>query len=314
MIVSLTSRAQKCDVSHIFARLTGSDFSIKSGQKAYFRICSIIFPVNVQVAEPSISLETKKQFYAEHVFHERHMNSCPIGCDGCAVSASTTNKGSIKFNELIGIYREAKDLGVKMRITKVEGYDPVFVSYSDKLDASFADTVRAAIDLGHEIITPICTTGNWKSERSRWQIEELGKLEPKYRRYYYPSGNSGEAIVLSVPREIRPFANGKYNYDLHIEKLLVDLDLLSRGGRVEALIYYNSDVEGDLEFAERIKAELHLKLSETISAQQLSNIDLVISNFNGNTLPESCYRYPNSVLFSDKGFEEINPITLQWNS
>ena len=268
--------------------------------------------MNVQVAEPRINLETKKQFYAEHIFHERHMNSCPIGCEGCAVSASTTNKGAIKFSELINTYREAKELGVKMRITKVEGYDPVFVSYSDNLEASFADTVRAAIDLGHEIITPICTTGNWKSERSRWQIEELGKLEPQYRRYYYPSGNTGEAIVLSVPREIRPFANGKYNYEMHIEKLLVDLDLLSRGGRVEALIYYNNEVEGDLEFAERIKAELESKLGTSISAKQLSNIDLVISNFNNNTIPESCYRYTNSVLFSDKGLENIDPVTLQW--
>jgi hypothetical protein len=268
--------------------------------------------VNVQTAERSINVESKKQFYAEHIFHERHMNSCPIGCEGCAVSASTTGKGAIKFSELMGIYREAKELGVKMRITKVEGYDPVFVSYSDNTEASFADTVRAAVDLGHEIITPICTTGNWKSERSRWQIEELGKLEPEYRRYYYPSGSSGEGIVLSVPREIRPFANGKYNYEMHIEKLLVDLDLLSRGGRVEALIYYNSDVDGDLEFAERIKTELSTKLSELISAKQLSNIDLVISNFNSNTIPESCYRYTNSVLFSDKGFENIDPVTLSW--
>lgn len=242
------------------------------------------------------------------------MNSCPIGCEGCAVSASTTNKGAIKFSELMNIYNEAKELGIKMRITKVEGYDPVFVNYEDNSEASFADTVRAAIDLGHEIITPICTTGNWKSERSRWQIEELGKLEPKYRRYYYPSGNSGEGIVLSVPREIRPFANGKYNYQTHIEKLLVDLDLLSRGGRVEALIYYNSEVNGDQEFAERIKTELRARLSESISQKQLANIDLVLSNFNSDTLPESCYRYPNSILLSDKGFENIDPVTLEWNN
>ena len=43
------------------------------------------------------------------------------------------------------------------------------------------------IDFEHQIITPICTTGSWKSERTRWQLEELGKLsncnvslDPKY--------------------------------------------------------------------------------------------------------------------------------------
>jgi len=268
--------------------------------------------VTTQLAQPAISQATKKQFYAEHIFHERHMNSCPIGCEGCAVSASTTNKGALSYHQLIQIYKEAQDLGISLRITKVEGYDPVFVSYPDAPEASFADTVKAAIDHGHQIITPICTTGNWKSERSRWQLEELGKLSPKYRSFTYPSGTSGDAIALSVPREIRPFANGKYNYELHIEKILTDLDLLSRGGRVEALIYYNSQVDGDLEFAERIKSELESKLSTSLSAEQLSNIDLVISNFNSNTLPESCYRYPNSVLLSDRGFELIDPVTMNW--
>ncbi len=240
------------------------------------------------------------------------MNSCPIGCEGCAVSASTTNKGALSYHQLIEIYKEAKQLGVSLRITKVEGYDPVFISYPDAPEASFADTVRAAIDCGHQIITPICTTGNWKSERSRWQLEELGKLESRYRSFTYPSGASGDAIALSIPREIRPFANGKYNYELHIEKLLVDLDLLSRGGKVEALIYYNSELEGDLEFAKRIKTELSTKLSQSLTIKQLANIELVISNFNSNTLPESCFRYTNSVLVSDKGFENIDPVSLTW--
>ncbi len=81
--------AQKRDVSHVFAMLRAKS-NDADGQKANFVICSIIFPVNVQTAERSINVESKKQFYAEHIFHERHMNSCPIGCEGCAVSASTT--------------------------------------------------------------------------------------------------------------------------------------------------------------------------------------------------------------------------------
>ncbi len=268
--------------------------------------------MSTKLAYPSTSLEAKKQFYSEHIFHERHMNSCPIGCDGCAVSASTSNQGAIKFSELINIYKEAKELGAKLRITKVEGYDPVFVSYADDPDASFADTVRAAIDLGHEIITPICTTGNWKSERSRWQLEELGKLNPKYRRYRYPSGKVGEAIVLSIPREIRPFANGKYNYDLHIEKIITDLDLLSRGGKVEALIYYNSQLDGDLDFADKMQAELQNKIDRAFQPHQIDNIEFQIANFNSNTVPESCFRYTNSVLISDKGFERIDEVTMDW--
>ena len=163
--------------------------------------------------------------------------------------------------------------------------------------------------MGHEIITPICTTGNWKSERSLWQIQELGKLETKYRRYHYPSGTSGSAIVLSIPREIRPFAN-RYDYDLHISKILKDLDLLSFAGKVEALIYYNQEIPGDIDFAYRIQTELQAALPKT----QIPNIDLIIANFNNDTIPESCYRYPNSVLVSDKGFEHIDPITMAWSN
>lgn len=270
-------------------------------------------PELLENSDISHTMNSKKEFYANHIFHERHMNSCPIGCEGCAVSASTSNRGALAFNELINFYKEAADFGVSLQITKVEGYDPVFVNYKDDPSAMFADTVKAAVDLGHQIITPICTTGSWKSERSIQQLAALGKLTNKYRFYRYPSGNSGEAIVLSVPREIRPFANDKYDYEQHVDKILFDLQLLSVGGKVEALIYYNSDLEGDLEFAEKLQDRIDKELRASISIDQRKNIELIITNFNSNTLPESCFRYENSVLVSDTGFKAIDPVSLEWS-
>ena len=191
------------------------------------------------------------------------MNSCPIGCKGCAVSASTTNKGALSYENLLNFYKESANLGVNLSITKVEGYDPAFVQYSDNSEVSFAQSVKDAIDHGHKIITPLCTTGSWKNTRSQWQMEELGKLNDEYRFYQYPSGNSGNAIVLSVPREINPFAGGK-KYDIvsHVEKVTADLERLSVNGRVDTLIYYNSKIDGDKDIAEEIKARVYPQLNE----------------------------------------------------
>lgn len=252
----------------------------------------------------------KKDFYLKHIFHERHMNSCPIGCEGCAVSASTTKRGGINFSFLEGIYREAKDLAVSLSITKVEGYDPAFVQYADSPDLSFADSVKLAIDLGHKIITPICTTGSWKNEKTKWQMEALGKLEAKYRRYTYPSGKTGEAMVLSVPREINPFAGGKrYDLEMHVDKVLGDINRLAYNGRLDVLVYFNGKLSGDKDIAETIIS----RLNEQLSVETKAKVALLLTEFNSETLPESCYRYDNSVLISDAGFTHIDPVTMSWN-
>jgi hypothetical protein len=249
----------------------------------------------------------KKSFYEDHIFHERHMNSCPIGCKGCAVSAKTVGKGAIDYHDLYKTYQEASELGVSMQITKVEGYDPAFVKYADDENISFAQSVKDAIDLGHTIITPICTTGSWKSEQTQWQIDELGKLEPKYREYTYPSGKKGDAFVLSVPREINPFAKN-YDFNDHLVKVVRDIEALTKNGKLEVLIYYNSKLPEDIKTARAIKDELTNALSESAK----KNADLLITDFNSETLPESCYRYDNSVLLSDKGFAHIDPVTMDW--
>ena len=251
----------------------------------------------------------KKNFYSEHIFHERQMNSCPIGCEGCAVSAVNNAKGAIKHADLIELYEDAKKHNVALKITKVEGYDPAFVNYSDNSDASFASTLKSAIDLGHQIITPVCTTGSWRSDRTKWQMEELGKLENKYRYYQYPSGNSGYGYALSVPREIRPFKNGKYDFDEHIEKIIEDISLLTANGDIDVLIYYNSQMSDDYDNAIKIKANVAAQLSPR--ARERAN--LVVTDFNCETLPESCYRYKNSLLVSDKGFTEIDSKTMEWD-
>lgn len=254
--------------------------------------------------------ESKKKFFAAHIFHERQMNSCPIGCDGCAVEAKTQGRGGINFKDLKSFYKEAHDLGVSLKITKVEGYDPVFVNYADEPEQSFAESVKAAIDFGHEIITPLCTTGSWKSERSIWQLTEIGKLANKYRKFTYPSGNGGEAFVLSVPREIRPYANGKYNYNQHINKIVFDIELLTANGNLDVLIYHNSKHEQDLAFAERIKTDVYERLNE----EQRSRANLIISDFNSEITPESCMRYENSILVSDQGFIDIDPVIMDWST
>lgn len=251
----------------------------------------------------------KKDFYSQHIFHERQMNSCPIGCEGCAVSAVNNAKGAVKYSDLLSFYEDAKKHNVSLQITKVEGYDPAFVHYSDAPDLSFAANLKAAIDLGHQIITPVCTTGNWRSDRTKWQIEELGKLENKYRFYQYPSGNSGYGYALSVPREIRPFKNGKYEFDQHIEKILEDISLLTANGDIDVLIYYNSKTADDYDQAIKIKSNLAANLASR--ARERAN--LVVTDFNCETLPESCYRYKNSLLVSDKGFTMINPETMEWD-
>ncbi|MCE2929693.1 MAG: hypothetical protein LW817_08715 [Candidatus Caenarcaniphilales bacterium] len=249
-----------------------------------------------------------KQFYANHVFHERHMNSCPIGCVGCAVSAVTTAKGSLAYQDLRDFYQDAKVQNVSLQITKVEGYDPVFVSYSDDKDIPFARTVVDAIDLGHQIITPVCTTGSWKADRTKWQLEELGKLSNKYRYYQYPSGNSGVGFVLSVPREIKQFNDGKYNAAEHVDKVSSDIELLTINGDIEVLIYYNSKLLGDHEFAQSLANQIESKLSPNAR----SRARLMVTNFNSETIPESCFRYTNSILVSDKGFTPIDPKCLDW--
>lgn len=253
---------------------------------------------------------SKKDFYAQHIFHERQMNSCPIGCEGCAVSAVNNAKGSIKYSDLIAFYEDAKKHNVSLQITKVEGYDPAFVNYADAQDISFASTLKSAIDLGHQVITPVCTTGNWRSDRTKWQMEELGKLENKYRFYQYPSGNSGYGYALSVPREIRPFKNGKYEFSEHLKKIQEDVSLLTSNGDIDVLIYFNSKTPDDYDQAIKIKSNLAAGLSSR--ARERAN--LIVTDFNCETLPESCYRYKNSLLVSDKGFTMINPETMEWET
>ncbi len=250
----------------------------------------------------------KKEFYSQNIFHERQMNSCPIGCKGCAVSASTSAKGSMSFSQIDKFYNEAAELGISLQITKVEGYDPVFVNYTDSAHIPFAQSVKLAKDLGHQIITPVCTTGSWKSPRTIWQVEELGKLDDSYRYYRYPSGNEGVGFVLSVPREINPFQK-TYDQDEHLNKLEEDINLLAANGQLDVLIYYNNHILGDQDFAHELKANLEAILPATI----LKRTNLLVTNFNSETLPESCFRYPNSILVSDQGFQKINPKTLTWD-
>ncbi len=251
----------------------------------------------------------KKEFYATHVFHERQMNSCPIGCEGCAVSASTSKKGAMAYTDLLAFYQDAARHEVSLRITKVEGYDPVFVNYIDNAEIPFAQSLVDAVDLGHQIITPVCTTGSWKAKRTLWQLEELGKLSNKYRYYRYPSGAEGYAYSLSVPREIRPFAAGRYNYEEHVAKLSTDIDLLTVNGDLDVLLYFNSNLENDYNTAVNLEADL---LSR-IPVDRLSRVRMLITDFNSSTLPESCFRYANSILITDEGFVNINQRNLEWD-
>lgn len=249
------------------------------------------------------------EFYSNHVFHERQMNSCPIGCVGCAVSAKNSVSGSMAYADILSFYQQAKSHKVSLKISKVEGYDPVFVTYKDSPDTAFAQSIVDALDLGHQIISPICTTGSWKSERSKWQLKELGLLTNKYRQYKYPSGNSGLGFVLSVPREIRPFANANYDFDWHLNKILEDIQLLTMGGDIEVLIYFNNLIDGDYEFASMLRSQTEIKLE----AKAKSRARLLLTNFNSQTIPESCYRYSNSILFSDQGFTPIDLETMDWS-
>ena len=251
----------------------------------------------------------KHEFYSKSIFHERQMNACPIGCEGCAVSASTSNKGAIAYSDLLEFYQDARKYDARLSITKVEGYDPVFVNYQDDEKIPFARSVKDAMDLGHRIITPVCTTGAWKSDRSKWQLEELGKLSNKYRRYVYPSGKTGESFVLSVPREVNPFANGRYDFDAHVDKIVEDIELLTINGDLEVLIYFNNERESDYDTAIKLKANIAVRLEG--GARERSNF--VVTNFNSTTLPESCFRYPNSVLVSDTGFQSIDPNAMDWD-
>lgn len=251
----------------------------------------------------------KKGFYSSHVFHERQMNSCPIGCEGCAVSASTSKKGAISYSDLFEFYQDAAKLGVSLKITKVEGYDPVFVNYADNPDIPFAKTVVDAIDFGHSIITPVCTTGSWKAPRTQWQLAELGKLSSKYRYYQYPSGSDGAAYSLSVPREIKPFAGERYNYDSHVQKLLLDIQLLTNNGDLDVLVYFNSNIDGDLKVAQSIQQDLNTNLTK----ETLAKSNILITEFNSSTLPESCYRYENSILITDSGLIPIDKSKMDWD-
>lgn len=256
-----------------------------------------------------IDEESKRSFYQNNIFHERHMNSCPIGCEGCAVSAVTNAKGSLAYNDLYDFYKDASEKKVSLKITKVEGYDPVFVQYTDSKNIPFAASLKAAVDYGHQIITPVCTTGSWKADRTKWQLEELGKLGSKYRKYTYPSGNTGNHYVLSVPREINPFKNSKYDFNEHVTKIVGDIKLLTINGNLQVLFYFNSKVEGDIDVATDIKKAVYRELSEI----QKERAELIITDFNTETVPESCFRYKNSVLLCDKGFIEINKDKLEWD-
>ena len=257
-----------------------------------------------------IDEKSKASFFSDNIFHERQMNSCPIGCTGCAVSAVTNVRGTISYGDLYDFYNDAHAHGAKLRITKVEGYDPVFVQYNDSKNIPFASSLKAAVDFNHQIITPICTTGSWKSERTRWQLEELGKLSNKYRKYTYPSGNTGTHYVLSVPRDINPFKNGKYDFNEHISKIVGDIKLLTINGDIQALIYFNSKVKGDDEVAKDIEKAVFKELNDI----QRERTELITTDFNTDTLPESCYRYENSILVCDKGFIEINKEKLEWDA
>lgn len=260
-------------------------------------------------AVEGLSDQERRDFLNNHIFHERQMNSCPIGCVGCAVKADTSNIGALAFADLQDVYKDAQELGVELKITKVEGYDPVFVRYVDDSGIPFAKSVKTAVDHGHQIITPICTTGSWKSDRTIWQLDALGKLDNKYREYKYPSGNGGTGFVLSVPREIRPFADDKYDFDTHIEKVVKDIELLTQNGDLDVLIYYNSKVDGDFDFAVKIKEFV----SANIKGQTRERAKLIVTDFNAEVMPESCMRYENSILFSDRGFNPIDPVILEWD-
>jgi len=279
-------------------------------------ICSIMFLKQIfrseMIENPKlidfIDTKFRGDFYRGHIFHERQMNSCPIGCRGCAVSAVTNAKGSIQYQDLFSFYQDAAQEQASLKITKVEGYDPVFVTYADNSSLPFAQSVKDSVDYKHQIITPVCTTGSWKAERTKWQLEELGKLSNPYRYYRYPSGRDGVGFVLSVPREIRQFEKANYNFDEHVNKIIEDIELLTINGDIEVLIYFNSHIDNDQEIAEKLLEQCLQRLN----SKTLEKTKLVITDFNANTLPESCMRYHNSILVSDKGFTKINPDSLDW--
>ena len=80
-------------------------------------------------------------------------------------------------------------------------------------------------------------------------------------------------------------------------------------GDIEVLVYYNSHRESDYDAAIMIKSNVAARLTE----RARSRAKFLITNFNSDTLPESCYRYPNSVLLCNSGFYKINPKTMNWD-
>ena len=72
--------------------------------------------------------------------------------------------------------------------------------------------------------------------------------------------------------------------------------------------YFNSKVSGDADIASAIVS----RLDEQLSVNDKTKVALIATDFNTDTLPESCYRYENSILISDKGFTPIDPVTMSW--
>ena len=102
--------------------------------------------------------------------------------------------------------------------------------------------------------------------------------------------------------------NGKYNFDEHLAKLSEDIELLTINGKIDVLIYFNSKVSDDKKIASDIKTSLESKMP----LKTAPKVNLIVTDFNDQTLPESCFRYPNSILVSDKGFTLIDPVTMEW--
>ena len=161
--------------------------------------------------------------------------------------------------------------------------------------------------ISHSIITPVCTTGSWNGQRTIEQIAALGKLPDHYRNYTYPSNFALVQLCFIYTERLDSFKRKAIS--LKNISSFRDLSLLSVGGKVQALIYFNSKIIGDAIAAEQIKTEL----SKLLTEEQKAKVELIITEFSDETTPESCYRYENSILVADDGFHYIDPVVMDWD-